>query len=171
MEGLNQVTLIGNLGMEPELKFTQGGDAVLRMRLATTKKWLDKTGKRQEHTEWHTVIVWGKRAEGLNKVLSKGSGIYVVGELNTRSWDDKDGGGKRYATEIRAHTIGFTGSGPKSGERAEGRDAGRASGERERGGAGQGSGYGASTGQGDFGYGPGATDDDDIPFGPIGDVG
>ena len=73
-EGLNQVILIGNLGMDPELKYTQGGGAVLRLRIATTESYVDKNRQRQEKTEWHTVVVWGNRAEALNKILAKNTG-------------------------------------------------------------------------------------------------
>ncbi|MBZ0119006.1 MAG: single-stranded DNA-binding protein, partial [Sandaracinaceae bacterium] len=90
-QGLNKVMLIGNLGMDPELKFTQNGQAILRMRLATTERIPSKTAERQERTEWHTVIVWGNRAEALNKILNKGRTIYVEGRIQTRSWEDKDG--------------------------------------------------------------------------------
>ena len=110
-EGLNRAILVGNLGMDPELKFTQGGQAVLRIRLATTESYLSKTGERQERTEWHTVTVWGKRAEALNKILSKGRTIWVEGRIQTRSWEDAKDGSKRYATEINANNIGLVGSG------------------------------------------------------------
>jgi len=110
-EGLNRVLLVGNLGMDPELKFTQGGQAVLRIRLATSESFLDKTGERKERTEWHTVVVWGKRAEALGKILQKGRTIWVEGRLQTRSWEDAKDGTKRYATEINAANIGLVGSG------------------------------------------------------------
>ena len=105
MEGLNKVMLIGNLGADPELKFTESGQSVLKLRLATTERWKDKDGTRQERTEWHSVSLWGRRAEALNKFLQKGRTIYVEGRLQTRSWDDKNGGGKRYATEVNATEI------------------------------------------------------------------
>jgi single-strand DNA-binding protein len=109
-EGLNRAILVGNLGMDPELKFTQGGQAVLRIRLATTESFMSKSGERQERTDWHTVTVWGKRAEALNKILTKGRTIWVEGRIQTRSWDGKDGE-KRYATEINATSIGLVGNG------------------------------------------------------------
>lgn len=99
-EGLNKVQLIGNLGMDPELKYTQGGQAVLRLRLATTERWGEK-GEKKERTEWHTVIVWGNRGEALSKILAKGRTIYVEGRIQSREWEDKDGG-KRTSTEIVA---------------------------------------------------------------------
>lgn len=105
-EGLNQVTLFGNLGADPELTQTQGG-ALLKMRLATTEVWFDKEGKRQEKTEWHSIKVWGKRAEGLAKILHKGSRIYVKGRLETNSYE-KDGK-KTYKTDIIGTQILFGG--------------------------------------------------------------
>jgi single-strand DNA-binding protein len=149
-EGLNKVLLIGNLGMDPELKFTQGGQAVLRMRLATTERYGNKAGERQERTEWHTVIVWGNRAEALNKILHKGRTIYVEGRLQTRSWEDKDGG-KRSTTEVVANQILLLGG----GQRGEGGDFG---GGEPGGGGGGGGGYGGGGGGragGGGGYGGG----------------
>lgn len=104
-EGLNRVILIGNLGQDPELKYV-GNDSVLQLRMATTEGYYDEKSKeRKEVTEWHSVVIWGKRAEALNKLLMKGSRIAVEGRLKTRSWEDKGGGGKRYATEINANNI------------------------------------------------------------------
>ena len=108
-EGLNRVMLLGNLGADPELRFTQGGDAVLNIRLATTERYLDRNKQQQERTDWHSVTVWGKRGEGLAKILSKGSTILVEGSIRTSSYDDKEGN-KRYKTEINAHNIVLTGS-------------------------------------------------------------
>lgn len=102
--GLNRAMLIGRLGADPELRFTQGGSAVLNMRLATTEVYYDRNKERQENTEWHTVVLWGNRAEALNKYLSKGKEIAVEGRIQTRSWEDKDGN-KRYATEIVATNV------------------------------------------------------------------
>ena len=103
-EGLNKVILIGNLGADPELKFTQGGQGVLRLRLATSESYMNKSGERQQRTEWHTVIVWGKRGEALNNILSKGRSIGVEGRIQYRQWDDKEGN-KRNSTEINATNI------------------------------------------------------------------
>lgn len=114
-DGLNRVMLIGNLGQDPELRFTQGGQAVLNLRIATNESYMNKDGERQDRTEWHSVIVWGKRGEGLNKVLSKGKQIFVEGRLQTRSWEDKQGGGKRYATEVVATEIVLLGGGQGQG--------------------------------------------------------
>lgn len=151
-EGLNKVLLIGNLGLDPELKYTQGGQAVLRMRLATTERYGNKAGERQERTEWHTVVVWGNRAEALNKFLHKGKTIYVEGRLQTRQWEDKDGG-KRSTTEIVANQILLLGG------RGEGGEGGGFSGGSGGGGGGYtggGGGYGGGGGGGSRGgYGGG----------------
>ncbi|HSO31708.1 MAG TPA: single-stranded DNA-binding protein, partial [Labilithrix sp.] len=97
-EGLNKVMLLGNLGADPELKMTQSGQAVLKLRLATTETYLDKNQTRQERTEWHSVTLWGKRGEALAKFLTKGERIFVEGSLRTSSYEKN--GEKRYSTEI-----------------------------------------------------------------------
>lgn len=102
MEGLNKVTLIGNLGRDPELKRTASGTAVLTMSIATTvKRWDKETSDTKEWTDWHSATVWGKRAEGLSRVLRKGSRVYVEGSLRHESWEGKDGG-KRSRSVINA---------------------------------------------------------------------
>lgn len=103
-EGLNRVMLLGNLGAEPELRMTGGGQAVLKLRLATSETYLDRNKQRQERTEWHSVVIWGKRAEALAKILGKGSRVFVEGGLRTSSYDDRDGN-KRYRTEIVAQNL------------------------------------------------------------------
>ncbi len=108
-EGLNSVTLLGNLGADPELKVTPSGQAILKLRLATTESYLDKENTRQERTEWHSVTVFNKRAEGLAKILKKGERILVLGGIRTSSYE-KDGE-KRYRTEIVANNILLNGSG------------------------------------------------------------
>ena len=113
-EGLNKVMLLGNLGADPELRVTAGGQAVLKLRLATSETYLDRNRERQERTEWHSVVVWGKRAEGLAKILAKGSRLFVEGGLRTSSYDDRDGN-KRYRTEIVAQNIILGGSGGGAG--------------------------------------------------------
>lgn len=105
---VNKVILLGRLGQEPELKYTPGGAAVCNFSLATTEAWTDKSGQKQEKTEWHRVVVWGKLAELCNQYLSKGRQAFVEGRMQTRSWDDKDGN-KRYTTEIMASTVQFIG--------------------------------------------------------------
>ncbi len=106
---VNKVLLIGRLGNNPEIRYTNTGTAVANFNLATSENWNDKNGQRQERTEWHRVVVWGKLAELCEKYLSKGRQCFVEGRLQTRSWDDKDGN-KRYTTEIVASTIQFLGT-------------------------------------------------------------
>ena len=127
-EGLNRVMLLGNLGADPELRFTQSGQAVLNMRLATTESYLDRNKVRQERTDWHNVVLWGKRGEALAKFLTKGTTIFVEGGLRTSSYDDKEGN-KRYKTEIHATNIILAGrgrgGGGGGGELGEGPGGGR----------------------------------------------
>src|SRR5262249_22136652 len=113
-DGLNRVMLLGNLGAEPELRMTGGGQAVLRRRLARTETYLDRNKARQERTEWHSVVVWGKRAEALAKILGKGSRIFAEGGLRTSNYEDRDGN-KRYRTEIVATNILLLGRGGGGG--------------------------------------------------------
>lgn len=110
MGSLNMVCLIGNLGRDAELRYTPGGAAVATINLATTDTWNDKSGQRQERTEWHRVVLWGKTAEALSQYLTKGKQVYVNGKLQTRSWDDKDGN-KRHTTEVRADKVVLLGGG------------------------------------------------------------
>jgi single-strand DNA-binding protein len=105
---VNKVILLGRLGQDPELKYTPGGSAVCNFSLATTESWTDKGGQKQEKTEWHRIVVWGKLAELCNQYLAKGRQAFLEGRLQTRSWDDKDGQ-KRYTTEILASTVQFIG--------------------------------------------------------------
>lgn len=106
---VNKVILLGRLGQDPELKFTPTGSAVCNFSVATSENWTDKAGQKQEKTEWHRVVVWGKLAELCNQYLAKGRQVFLEGKLQTRSWDDKDGN-KKYTTEINATTIQFIGS-------------------------------------------------------------
>ena len=121
MGSVNKVILVGNLGRDAELRYTPGGAAVATLNLATTEVWNDKNQQRQEKTEWHRVILWGKQAESLQEYLTKGKQIYVEGRLQTRQWDDKDGN-KRYTTEIRGDRIvllgGMGGGGARQQPRA-----------------------------------------------------
>ncbi len=114
MGSVNKVILVGNLGRDAELRYTPGGAAVATLNLATTETWNDKEGQRQEKTEWHRVILWGKQAETLNQYLQKGKQIYVEGRLQTRQWDDKDGN-KRYTTEVRGDRVVLLSSGSGGG--------------------------------------------------------
>lgn len=180
MASVNKVILIGNLGADPEVRYTPGGQAVCELRMATNESWTDKNGAKQERTEWHRVVVWGKQAENCGKYLSKGRTAYVEGRLQTRQWDDKEGN-KRYTTEIVADRVQFLGGG--GGERAGGAGGG---GERAGGGGGgagpRGGGGGSGGGGGGAPKGGGGDDapppsddwgggggggrggDDDIPF-------
>ncbi len=183
-EGLNRVMLLGNLGADPELRYTQGGQAVLKLRLATSESYVDRDGQRQERTEWHSITVWGKRAEGLAKFLAKGSSLFVEGSLRTSSWEGQDGQ-KRYRTEVNARNILLTGRG-RGGGGGEGQNdygspqsggfnsggggsgggpggGGPGGGDPGGGGPGGGGGFGGPQGGGADPGGFGA-DDDDIPF-------
>ena len=148
MGSVNKVILVGNLGRDAELRYTPGGAAVATINMATTEVWNDKSGQRQEKTEWHRVVLWGKSAESLAEYLTKGKQIYVEGRLQTRQWDDKDGN-NRYTTEIRGDRIVLLGGG---------------------GGGGRGGGGARSMGEemGGGSHGPEAPSepltDDDIPF-------
>lgn len=106
---VNKVIILGRLGQDLELKYTPGGMAVCNFTLATSESWADKAGQKQERTEWHRVVVWGKLAELCSQYLSKGRQAFVEGSLQTRSWDDKSGV-KRYITEINAKTVQFIGA-------------------------------------------------------------
>lgn len=154
-EGLNRVMLLGNLGADPELRFTQGGQAVLNMRLATTESYLDKDKVRRERTDWHNVVVWGKRGEALAKILTKGSSIFIEGSLRTSSYDDRDGN-KRYKTEIIANNVLLTGRGGGGGRGAS-MDEGAPvdSGDFGGGGGGYAGGGGGGGGRGGYGGGGG----------------
>ena len=114
MGSVNKVILVGNLGRDAELRYTPGGAAVATLNLATTEVWNDKQGQKQEKTEWHRIVVWGKQAEALQEYLVKGKQIYVEGRLQTRQWDDKDGN-KRYTTEIKADRVTLLGGGGGGG--------------------------------------------------------
>ena len=109
MSGINKVILVGRLGADPEVKTIAQGSTVASLNLATSENWTDKNGQRQEKTEWHRIVVWGKLAEICGKHLTKGRQVYVEGRLQTRQWDDKQGQ-KRYTTEIVATTVQFLGA-------------------------------------------------------------
>ncbi len=165
MASVNKVILIGNLGNDPELKYTPSNRPVCNLSIATNEVFKDKSGQRQERTEWHRVTVWGEQGETCSKYLSKGRSVYVEGRLQTRSWDDKDGK-KRYSTDIVADRVVFLGGGgPGEG------GGGGGGGPRRGGGGGGGAGggrWGEDQGGGSPpddgpGGGPGPGDDD-IPF-------
>jgi single-strand DNA-binding protein len=170
MASLNKVFLMGNLGADPEVRFTPAQTAVANFRIATTEVWNDRqSGQKQERTEWHRIVVWGKQAEACGEYLKKGRPVFVEGRIQTREWQDKEGN-KRYTTEVVADRVQFLGS----------RDGGGAS--YDRGGGGGGGGFdrerpersydrgGSGGGGGGGGGSSGAEDqppplgDDDIPF-------
>jgi single-strand DNA-binding protein len=107
---VNKVILVGNLGKDPEVRFTNSGSAVARLSIATSDVWNDRDGNRQERTEWHNVVVWGKQGEHCGQYLAKGRQVYVEGSIRTRSYDDKSGN-KRYVTEVVAQRVQFLGGG------------------------------------------------------------
>jgi single-strand DNA-binding protein len=109
MASVNKVILIGNLGADPETRFLPSGDAVANIRMATTDVWKDKSGEKQEHTEWHRVAFFGKLAEIAGEYLKKGSPVYIEGRIRTRKWQDKEGQ-DRYSTEIVADRMQLLGS-------------------------------------------------------------
>lgn len=145
--GVNKVILIGNLGRDPELRYTQSGQAVANFSLATSEQFSKKDGTRDERTEWHRIVAWGRTAELCAQYLSKGRTVYVEGRLQTREWENKEGQ-KQRTTEIVAQSVQFLG-GPRSG--GGGGSAG-GSGGSGGGGGGQDGGYDAPP------------PDDDIPF-------
>jgi single-strand DNA-binding protein len=158
MGSVNKVILVGNLGRDAELRYTPGGAPVATLNLATTEVWNDKTsGQKQEKTEWHRIVLWGKSAESLSEYLTKGKQIFVEGRLQTRKWQDKDGH-EKYTTEIRADRITLLGGGGGGGG---GMAAGGARPQRNAG-AGAGSGGGAD--HEPMGEPISDLTDDDIPF-------
>lgn len=108
MASVNKVILIGNLGADPELRYTTGGTPVAEMRLATNRKYKNRDGQMTEEVEWHRVVVWGKQGENVKEYLAKGRSVYVEGRLRTRKWEDRDGK-PRYTTEVVADLVQFLG--------------------------------------------------------------
>jgi single-strand DNA-binding protein len=161
---VNKVILIGNLGADPEVRYTPSGAPVANFRIATSDNWTDKQGQRQERTEWHRIVAWGKLAELCGEYLSKGRQVYVEGRLQTRQWDDRDGN-KKYTTEIVANQITFLGGRGEGAPRGAGAGA---SGGGNRSHANTdaevpgGSGGGSS--EPGYDYGPPPLGDDDVPF-------
>lgn len=160
MAGVNKVILIGNLGADPEARYTQSGSPVTNFRIATSEKWTSKDGQPQERTEWHRIVTFGRLAEHCRDYLSKGRQVFVEGRIQTRQWDDRDGN-KRYTTEIVAQTVQFLGRGQGGGQ-------GQAGGQSQAGGGGGGGGgnnddYGGGGGGG-YDSGPPPISDDDVPF-------
>ncbi len=149
---LNHVILIGHLGRDPELRTTQSGQTVANLRLATSRRWTDRDGNRQEQTEWHTIVCWGRQAEVAGQYLTRGKLISVEGRLQTRSWEDKQTGQKRYATEIVCRNFQMLGGRGDSGGQQDGQP-----------GYGRSQSASASSAPQDPGFDP-AGADDDIPF-------
>lgn len=143
MASVNKVILLGNLGRDPELRYTPGGQAVANFTVATNERYTTKDGEKQERTEWHRIVAWGRTGEICAQYLSKGRSVYVEGRLQTREWEDKEGG-KRRTTEIVANTVQFIGG------RGEGGPGGSPS-------------DGGSSGGGGGGYDSGPPPDD-VPF-------
>ncbi len=108
MADVNKVILIGRLGADPEIRYTPSGTAVANFRIATNERWINKQGEKQERTEWHRIVAWGKLGEFCGQYLTKGKQVYIEGRLRTRSWEDKDGN-KRSTTEIFAERLQFVG--------------------------------------------------------------
>ena len=113
MSGVNKAIIVGNLGRDPEMRYTQGGVPVTSLSIATTRNYTTKDGEKREETEWHRVTVWGPQAEHCNTYLAKGRQVYLEGRLQTRAYEDKEGT-KRYSTEIVADTVQFLGSKPQA---------------------------------------------------------
>jgi single-strand DNA-binding protein len=109
MAGVNKVIIVGRLGANPEVRKVSSGQSVAHFNVATSENWTDQKGEKQERTEWHRIVVWGKLADVCGQHLSKGRQVYVEGRLTTRQWEDKQGQ-KRYTTEIVANTVQFLGS-------------------------------------------------------------
>jgi single-strand DNA-binding protein len=155
---VNKVILIGNLGRDPEVRSTPSGQPVASFTLATSRRWKDKNGQRQEQTEWHQIVVWGKQAEIAGQYLTKGKQIFLEGRLQTRSWDDRQTGEKRYRTEVVCDNFQMLGSrGGGGGDFEQGGAAPGGSGGGGGGGSYDDGGFGGGGGGGDL-------DDDDIPF-------
>ncbi|MDQ6982679.1 MAG: single-stranded DNA-binding protein [Mariprofundus sp.] len=154
---LNKVMLIGNLGADPETRFTQDGTCVCNLRLATTEKFKNRNGEQQERTEWHRIVMWGRLGEIANQYLSKGSRVYIEGKIETKKWQDRDGNDK-YTTEIRANEMKMLGGGSGAGAGSSGNQGGNLP---AQGGSSAPKGNDPFASAPDFGNVP---VDDDIPF-------
>jgi len=169
MASVNKVILLGNLGRDPETRYTTGGEAVTNLRIATTEQWKDKSGEKQEKTEWHSVVLFGRQAEVAGEYLKKGRSVYIEGRLQTRKWTDKEGV-EKYSTEIVGDRMQLIGGARDSGGGGGDVEFGGGSGGGAAGGGGSGGGGGGAGGGAARGGGskPPAkkTDDfdDDIPF-------
>ena len=143
MASVNKVILVGNLGKDPEVRFTPSGRAVAKFSIATTESWMDQDSGRQERTEWHNIVVWGKQAESCGQYLAKGRQVFVEGAIRSRSYDDKEGN-KRYITEIVAQRVQFLGG--------------------NRGASAESGGSGGAVGGSFDEFGGGQIPEDDVPF-------
>ena len=152
-KSINRVTLLGNLGKDPEVKFLPSGQAVANFSIATTDRYKDKAGEWQDRTEWHNVVAYARTAEIVRDYVKKGNKLYVEGRLTTRSWDDKDSGKKVYRTEIVVNDLVLIGG------RGEGEGGGSYSGSRQSS-ADKSGGYAQPAPD----YGDTGITDDDIPF-------
>ncbi len=169
MRGVNKAIIVGNLGRDPEIRYTQDGRAIANFTVATNREWMDKnTNEKQTHTEWHRIVAFGRMAEIIGQYLSKGSQVYIEGRLQTREWEDKEGN-RRWTTEIVANEMQMLGGRGSGGEGGGG--GGYGQGPQGGGGYGQGTprrqgGQGPDSGDGmpPFGGGPQGPPDDDIPF-------
>lgn len=112
MASVNKILLIGNLGKDPEIRTTPNGQTIAKFPLATKENWTDQENTKQERTEWHNIVVWGKQAQMCGQFLSKGRQVYIEGAIRSRSYDDKEGN-KRYVTEIVAQRVQFLGGNPQ----------------------------------------------------------
>jgi single-strand DNA-binding protein len=157
---LNKVILIGNLGRDPEVRSTPSGQPVARFTLATNRKWRDKGGQRQEKTEWHNIVVWGKQAEIAGQYLTKGKQIYLEGRIESSSWDDRQTGEKKYKTEIICDNFQMLG-GRGGGSDFEGQGQGQGG---HQGGHAAAPSAGPSYDEGGYAGGGGEPEEDDIPF-------
>ena len=170
MAGVNKAILVGNLGRDPELRYTQSGQAVANFSLATSESFSTKDGRREERTEWHRIVVWGKVAENCAQYLSKGRTVYIEGRIQTREWENKEGQ-KQRTTEVVAQTVQFLGGprgegGRPSGDGGSGGSGGQAGGSGGGGGfdsGGQSGGSSSSSGGGG-GFNPGEPPPSDVPF-------
>jgi len=166
MASVNKVILIGNLGRDPETRYTTGGDAITNLNIATSEQWKDKSGEKQERTEWHRVVLFGRQAEIAGEYLKKGRSVYIEGRLQTRKYTDKDGV-EKYSTEIVGDRMQLLGS--RDGGGGGDADFGGESGPRPGGGGGaRPSGGGSGGGGAKSGGAPKRSNpddlDDDIPF-------
>jgi len=167
MAGVNKAIIVGNLGRDPELRYTQAGQPVAQLSVATTRAYTNKQNERIEDTEWHRIVVWGKQAEHCNNYLAKGRQVYVEGRIQTRSYEDKEGI-KRYSTEVIADSVQFLGSGGGQGGGQNNSGQGGGGGQRSNNQKPEGNG---STSQPELpaggwndNYIPSDPGDDDIPF-------